>query len=213
MTCCCAQDPGPSIRPYFRLEMHGVPVRRPRTHPHRTRQKKYSRRNGGTPSFGLPQTSREKYTHVRSASGVESLFHGRRPTDGAPCLIVPTFPPTRSKLCPWELFVGRTTVTKSKPKFSVAALLEVLPDPARPCPLPTNQNPNLSPLPDCEWPLVLPLRQEGEEEDTRATVKEPCPKCAHTEAKYATLQMRSSDEGQTVFYECTKCKHVWSINS
>jgi len=134
MTCSCAQDPGPSIRPYFRLEMHGVPVRRPRTHPHRTRQKKYSRRNGGTPSFGLPQTSREKYTHVRSASGVESLFHGRRPTDGAPCLIVPTFPPTRSKLCPWELFVGRTTVTKSKPKFSVAALLEV----SRPasCPFP-----------------------------------------------------------------------------
>jgi hypothetical protein len=38
----------------------------------------------------------------------------------------------RSKLCPWELFVGRTTVTMSKPKFSVAALLEVLPDLAPP---------------------------------------------------------------------------------
>uniref|UniRef100_A0AC35TV12 DNA-directed RNA polymerase subunit n=1 Tax=Rhabditophanes sp. KR3021 TaxID=114890 RepID=A0AC35TV12_9BILA len=33
-----------------------------------------------------------------------------------------------------------------------------------------------------------------------------CPKCDHGEATYTTRQTRSADEGQTVFYTCTKCK-------
>jgi hypothetical protein len=43
-----------------------------------------------------------------------------------------------SKSCPWEFFVGRSTVTRSRPKFNVAALLQVFqrhncPDCTHPC--------------------------------------------------------------------------------
>ena len=47
----------------------------------------------------------------------------------------------------------------------------------------------------------------------RATVKEACPKCKHPELMYYTMQLRSADEGQTVFYECEKCGHTFSTNT
>eukprot|EP00946_MAST-07B_sp_MAST-7B-sp1_P004906 g4906.t1 len=47
----------------------------------------------------------------------------------------------------------------------------------------------------------------------RATVDEPCPKCQHPQLEFYTMQMRSADEGQTVFYECTKCGHKFSQNN
>lgn len=37
-------------------------------------------------------------------------------------------------------------------------------------------------------------------------VERICPKCKNDKMSYATLQLRSADEGQTVFYTCTKCK-------
>ena len=37
-------------------------------------------------------------------------------------------------------------------------------------------------------------------------VERKCPKCGNEKMSYATLQLRSADEGQTVFYTCTKCK-------
>ncbi len=50
-------------------------------------------------------------------------------------------------------------------------------------------------------------------EPTRATVEEPCVRCGHPEVGYYTVQMRSVDEGQTVFYECPNCNHTWSVNN
>ncbi|KAJ2782066.1 DNA-directed RNA polymerase I core subunit rpa12 [Coemansia javaensis] len=46
-----------------------------------------------------------------------------------------------------------------------------------------------------------------------ARVDEPCPRCGAAEMTYQTIQMRSADEGQTVFYECTKCGHGFSVNN
>lgn len=37
-------------------------------------------------------------------------------------------------------------------------------------------------------------------------VERKCPKCGNETMSYATLQLRSADEGQTVFYTCTQCK-------
>lgn len=47
----------------------------------------------------------------------------------------------------------------------------------------------------------------------RATVQEPCPNCNYEELRFYTMQMRSVDEGQTVFYECEKCGHTYSTNT
>jgi DNA-directed RNA polymerase I subunit RPA12 len=46
-----------------------------------------------------------------------------------------------------------------------------------------------------------------------ATIEEPCPKCGHPELYFYTMQLRSVDEGSTVFYECPKCSHKYSINN
>ena len=49
----------------------------------------------------------------------------------------------------------------------------------------------------------------------RATVEEACPKCEYPEMEYYTMQLRSADEGQTVFYECKNksCGYKFSVNN
>lgn len=44
------------------------------------------------------------------------------------------------------------------------------------------------------------------DEDEGPIVERLCPKCGNEKMSYATLQLRSADEGQTVFYTCTNCK-------
>ena len=40
---------------------------------------------------------------------------------------------------------------------------------------------------------------DDEEKQKHATIDEPCPKCAHPELYFYTMQLRSVDEGSTVF--------------
>lgn len=56
------------------------------------------------------------------------------------------------------------------------------------------------------------LRQTSSD-PVRATIEEPCVRCGHAEVGYYTVQLRSVDEGQTVFYECPACRHTWSVNN
>jgi DNA-directed RNA polymerase I subunit RPA12 len=37
-------------------------------------------------------------------------------------------------------------------------------------------------------------------------VERKCPNCKNDKMSYVTLQLRSADEGQTVFYTCIRCK-------
>ncbi|KAJ1497807.1 DNA-directed RNA polymerase I core subunit rpa12 [Coelomomyces lativittatus] len=46
-----------------------------------------------------------------------------------------------------------------------------------------------------------------------ATINEKCPKCLNPQMNFHTLQLRSVDEGQTVFYSCEKCGHTFSLNN
>lgn len=48
--------------------------------------------------------------------------------------------------------------------------------------------------------------QSHEDEEDGPIVERRCPKCGNERMSYATLQLRSADEGQTVFFTCTKCK-------
>lgn len=58
----------------------------------------------------------------------------------------------------------------------------------------------------------LPEHQENPsgsadaDEDEGPIVERICSKCGCDKMSYATLQLRSADEGQTVFFTCVKCK-------
>ncbi|XP_065218346.1 DNA-directed RNA polymerase I subunit RPA12 [Planococcus citri] len=54
-------------------------------------------------------------------------------------------------------------------------------------------------------------RDEGEADGPIA--ERTCRRCGHNQMSYAAMQLRSADEGQTVFYTCLKCKHTESENS
>ena len=56
-------------------------------------------------------------------------------------------------------------------------------------------------------PLPEAAGGAGEEQEKRhrATVDEKCPGCGHGQLEYYTMQLRSADEGQTVFYEWCAC--------
>lgn len=46
-----------------------------------------------------------------------------------------------------------------------------------------------------------------------AKINLPCPKCGNPELTYNTAQLRSADEGQTVFYSCESCGYKETIQS
>jgi len=64
--------------------------------------------------------------------------------------------------------------------------------------------------------IVVTKQKEKEltllEEDSGSVLpktKIKCPKCANNEAFWILRQMRGSDEPESRFYTCTKCKHKW----
>lgn len=60
--------------------------------------------------------------------------------------------------------------------------------------------------------LVKTSLKSNEIEDG-ATIKEKCPQCGNDEMQYHTLQLRSADEGATVFYTCVKCGYRFRTNN
>eukprot|EP01039_Chlorochromonas_danica_P004852 gene4852-5320_t len=69
-----------------------------------------------------------------------------------------------------------------------------------------------APTPKPAW-LVDEVEETNKDKKKHAIIEEPCPKCAHPELYFYTMQLRSVDEGSTVFYECPKCTHKFSVNN
>jgi DNA-directed RNA polymerase I subunit RPA12 len=64
----------------------------------------------------------------------------------------------------------------------------------------------------------VPQRNERELEDEEEEAEGPvvdrkCSKCGFGKMSYACLQLRSADEGMTVFFTCVKCSHKETENS
>jgi transcription factor S len=49
----------------------------------------------------------------------------------------------------------------------------------------------------------------SEQDTTLPLTEEQCPSCGHGKAYWWTKQMRASDEPETKFLKCEKCKHTW----
>jgi len=45
--------------------------------------------------------------------------------------------------------------------------------------------------------------------ETHPVVDAVCPKCGNDKAYFWTRQTRASDEPETKFYKCAKCRHIW----
>lgn len=52
---------------------------------------------------------------------------------------------------------------------------------------------------------------DEDKENTLPVVQIPCPKCESKSAYFWTTQTRSSDESETKFYKCIKCRHTWRV--
>lgn len=46
-------------------------------------------------------------------------------------------------------------------------------------------------------------------DDLKPKVKKKCPDCGHDEAFFWSIQTRASDEPETKFFKCIKCKKTW----
>jgi len=56
-------------------------------------------------------------------------------------------------------------------------------------------------------------KKKNDENADGPVIERKCPKCGHDRMSYAAIQLRSADEGQTVFFTCLKCKYKESENS
>jgi DNA-directed RNA polymerase subunit M len=52
---------------------------------------------------------------------------------------------------------------------------------------------------------------KSSDDDVHPIIEIKCPKCGNKKAYFWTMQTRASDESETKFYKCTKCKHTWRV--
>ena len=76
-------------------------------------------------------------------------------------------------------------------------------------------------LEHCESTVIVEEKVEEKQPEMatemskRTMINERCcnPECSCTQLYFSTAQLRSADEGQTIFYECPECGHRWQQNA
>lgn len=76
------------------------------------------------------------------------------------------------------------------------------------CGVSSNVRINLEASEKVESAKEIAIVKDGSNE-VNPVVEIECPKCKHKEAFFWTKQTRSSDEAETKFFRCTKCKYTW----
>ncbi|KAH8799546.1 DNA-directed RNA polymerase I kDa polypeptide [Flagelloscypha sp. PMI_526] len=75
----------------------------------------------------------------------------------------------------------------------------------------TRSHPDAFPSPLRQKRKTQTIAHEGGDRGT-LVASEKCPECGHMGAFSKELQMRSADEGSTVFFKCQICPHKWRVN-
>ncbi|BGP42096.1 DNA-directed RNA polymerase I core subunit rpa12 [Rhodotorula kratochvilovae] len=57
------------------------------------------------------------------------------------------------------------------------------------------------------------VKDSGDVEKKKVYVDETCEKCGEKQMSVKTMQLRSADEGATVFYSCEKCGYQTRLNN
>ncbi|KAF5872341.1 putative dna-directed rna polymerase i subunit [Botrytis fragariae] len=71
---------------------------------------------------------------------------------------------------------------------------------------------------EASFPSVLRQKRsvvqtvEKSDYENQAMSKTPCPECGAKEVRFTAVQLRSADEGSTIFYNCT-CGNKWTENN
>ncbi|KAF2746582.1 hypothetical protein M011DRAFT_445523 [Sporormia fimetaria CBS 119925] len=76
----------------------------------------------------------------------------------------------------------------------------------------THSKPNAFPSSLQRKKSKIQIPMEGEMQ-TWALVSHTCPQCQHPEMRFRDLQMRSADEGTTIFYHCPSCGHRFTSDN
>ncbi|KIW01923.1 uncharacterized protein PV09_06764 [Verruconis gallopava] len=138
---------------------------------------------------------------MQRMTAIQVLFVARKPESSSPFPPAPEMVLPSPSLCTWcDVVLGQLRLNPFVADTSAKTIVTV----SKPTSFPSKLRDKLS----------GDVQAVGESsKDNEQEASEPCEKCGAYEVRFHTLQIRSADEGSTVFYTCHKCGHKWNTNN